>query len=202
MAFKSQLSLHNRWIGCTEMSKCYAWGCPGPRFNTTTELDCWEYKFVILPAENISSEARLRYDDRVVLAQCRCYDNSSIGPCPISSSVCPSHLRCGPTDSHCSVFPHQTCPHSNSLNVSVVMAAGSSCPWQQVFRILRPPGDIDGELKHNTHVMLVDDSSGHSLTCCVENRRKRKRTCQLNIASLSANDTCSGRQLHFQIYKL
>ena len=189
MAFKSQLSSRKLWLGCTENSNCYSWGCPGSKFSTTSHTHCWEYKFVVSPEDDdISMKTRLRFSDRIVLQQFRrCRGNSSDTNCP--AHTC-SALQCPSSGSQCKMSDVTSC------------ASESGCPRRQVFRLEPLPGEEEGNmLKHRAGAVLVDDSTGYPVTCCVGNRRKRKRTCQLKTPTSDGN-SCDGGQLHFTIYKL
>ena len=195
VAFKSLLSPLNRWIGCTEIesSRCFAWGCPGSKFNIISPTQCWEYKFVVSPVEVVSTATSLRFNDTVVLQQCRRGESSTTTNC--SSSYAP--LRCPGTGEQCFVDTSPSCL-SDSRNHTLA-TVGGRCR-RQVFRLASPDGE-GRRLRHKDHVVLVGEESAAPLVCCVENRRKRKRTCKLSPLT-SSDETCQGAQYHFQIYKL
>jgi hypothetical protein len=189
VAFKSTLSSSQRWIGCTDESMCFAWGCPGRAFALINQSRCWEFQFVVSPVRVISTATTpLRFGDRVVLQQCRSFTSSTAN----CTSFVP--LSCPGDGEQCS-FVDEECCGSDSWRHT---AAGPRCQ-HSIFRLVSPDGGTH-ILEHRHRVMLVDDSStpAHQSLCCyVRNERKRKKTCQLQPYNV-----CNGPEHHFQIFKL
>ena len=182
LAFKSSQASINRWIGCPEQDKCFAWGCPGSKFSEPNNR-CPHYKFIVSPVNPSASSSRgLRSGDRVILQQLREEDSNGTVYVP---------LRCAELGAQCLLSVDESC-RSHEWHYT----DRSNCR-HHVIRLESRKKALGKRLRHRDHITLVDDSTNASLACHVEGR-KRQRTCQLEMCS---DDDCNERH-HFVLYKL
>ena len=173
----------NRWMGCPEQERCFAWGCPGSKFSEPDNR-CPHYKFTVSPANfSVSIAKELRSGDRIVLQQPREDD--------VNSSVYVP-LRCAELGAQCLLSVDEPCRSHEWY-----YAERSNCR-HNIVRLESLKKDPGKRLRHKEQVRLVDDSTGAVLACNVNDTRKRQRTCQLEMCS---DDECDERH-HFILYKL
>lgn len=199
VAFKSVLSPLNRWIGCPEDQKCYAWGCPGSKFNTSN-VYCPHYEFIVSPgglctpssppsSSSSPSSSSAYYALRsgvIVLLQQRACSNSISYYSP---------LYCGVDEEQCSIRINSTCMTSHWQQHTTA----ANCTYQK-FRIISLDRDIGRRLRYKDKVRLEDyGNPALSLACDVQNKRKRKRTCLLQVYN---RETSQHTDHHFIIYKV